>query len=148
MTRHFTRSQPSRRQAGGIRVTDDEGRYRGRGGVTHPRAQRLHTLAISGQLGHESAAELEAAIDDLCASGVDRLVLDLSGLTAIDRTGVGVIAMRCRLCGRRGVAVELSGACPEVMAAFCAAGLAGKLPFQRPHQPAAEPRAPVPGGAR
>ena len=135
MTRHFARSQPSRRRAGGIRATDEDGRQRGRGGVSHQRPLRLHTLAIAGQLGHESAAELEAAIDDLCAAGIDCLVLDLSGLTAIDRTGVGVIAMRCRLCGLRGVTVELSGVCPEVMAGFCSAGFAGKLPFQRPHQP-------------
>jgi anti-anti-sigma factor len=147
MTRHFARSQPSRRQAGGIRAIDEEGRYRGRGGIPHDPPQRLHTLEITGQLGHESAAELEAAIDDLCAAGVERLVLDLSGLSAIDRTGVDVIAMRCRLCGARGVSVELRGARPGVMAAFCGAGLAGKLPFQRPHQPAPEPLVNVPGGA-
>ena len=148
MTRHFARSQPSRRKAQGIRATDEESRHRGRGGVSHQRPLRLHRLAITGQLGHESAAELEAAIDELCTAGVDRLVLDLSGLTAIDRTGVGVIAMRCRLCARRGVTVELSGACREVMAAFCVAGFAGKLPFQRPHQPAPEPFSRVPGDAR
>lgn len=148
MTRHFARSKPSRRQAGGIRVTDEDGRYRGRVGISHQRPLRLHTLAITGQLGHESAAELEAAIDDLCGAGVDRLVLDLSGLTAIDRTGVDVIAMRCRLCSRRGVTVELGGACAEVMAAFRAAGLAGKLPFEGLPQPAPEPLVPAPGGAR
>jgi anti-anti-sigma factor len=148
MTRHFARSQPSRRQAGGIRVIDEEGRQRGRGGIPHHPPRRLHTLEITGQLGHECAAELEAAIDDLCAAGVERLVLDLSGLMAIDRTGVDVIAMRCRLCGSRGVSVELCGARPEVMAVFCGAGLAGKLPFQRPHQPAPQPPVPVSEGAR
>jgi anti-anti-sigma factor len=96
--------------------------------LTHPQPIRIHRLALSGELGHHSAVALEAAIDELCAAGVNRLVLDLAGLEAIDRTGVRVIAMRCRLCGRRGVAVELVGARPNVAAAFRAAGLSD-LPF-------------------
>lgn len=112
-------------------------REKARGGRSHtalralPHNQpiRSHRLALSGELGHDSAASLEAAIDDLCAAGVTRLVLDLTGLEAIDRTGVGVIAMRCRLCRRRGVTVHLAGARPSVAAAFRGAGLA-ELPFQ------------------
>jgi anti-anti-sigma factor len=91
---------------------------------------RVHRLALQGELGHDSAVALEAAIDDLCAGGVERLVLDLSGLRAIDRTGVGVVAMRCRLCRRHGVAVELIAASPAIAAAFEAAGLVGELPFR------------------
>ncbi len=98
---------------------------------TLPHAQpfRIHRLVVSGELGHDSAVALEAAIEELCAAGVNRLVLDLTGLEAIDRTGVGVIAMRCRLCGRRGVAVELVGARPHVARAFRGAGLS-ELPFR------------------
>ena len=68
MTRHFARSQPSRRQAGGIRATDDDGRQRGRVGY-RTIDRRGCTRLRSRQLGHESAAELEAAIDELCAAG-------------------------------------------------------------------------------
>jgi anti-anti-sigma factor len=108
--------------------------HRGRSHVArrtlpHPQPMRIHRLALSGELGHDSAVALEAAIDELCATGVNRLVLDLTGLEAIDRTGVGVIAMRCRLCGRRGVSVELVGTRPNVAAAFRGAGLAD-LPFR------------------
>lgn len=90
---------------------------------THTQPIRTHRLALSGELWHDSAVALEAAIDDLCADGVDRLVLDLRGLETIDRTGVDVIAMRCRLCRRRGVAVELDGARPQVAAALGNAGI-------------------------
>ncbi len=96
----------------------------------HLAPMRVHRLALSGELGHDSAVTLEAAIDDLCAAGVERLVLDLSGLRAIDRTGVGVVAMRCELCRRHGVAVEVVGASPVIAAAFEAAGLRGRLPFR------------------
>ena len=97
-----------------------------RGRFQHVAPVRIHRLALSGELGYDSAPALEAAIDDLCAAGIDRLVLDLSALEAIDRTGVDVIAMRRRLCGRRGVAVELAGARPAVASAFAAAGIGGE----------------------
>ena len=103
---------------------------RERGSVVRVAPTRVHRLALRGELGHDSAVTLEAAIDDLCAAGVERLVLDLSGLTAIDRTGVGVLAMRCRLCRRQGVAFEVVDASPAIAAAFEAAGLRGQLPFR------------------
>jgi anti-anti-sigma factor len=97
--------------------------------LSHAQPIRTHRLALSGELGHDSAVALEAAIDDLCAAGVNRLVLDLSGLEAIDRTGVDVIALRCGLCDRRGVSVDLVGTRPHVAAAFRGAGLS-ELPFR------------------
>jgi anti-anti-sigma factor len=103
---------------------------RERGSVLHIPPARVHRLALQGELGHDSAVGLEAAIDDLCAAGVGRLVLDLSGLTAIDRTGVCVVAMRCRLCMRQGVEVELVCVPPAVTAAFDAAGLSEELPVR------------------
>ena len=108
--------------------------HRGRSHVArrmlpHPEPILIHRLVLSGELGHDSAVALEAAIDELCANGVNRLVLDLTGLEAIDRTGVAVIAMRCGLCGRRGVSVELVGTRPNVAAAFRGAGLS-ELPFR------------------
>jgi anti-anti-sigma factor len=97
--------------------------------LSHPHPIRIHRLALSGVLGHDSAVSLEAAIDELCAAGVTRLILDLAGLEAIDRTGVGVIAMRWRLCAQRGVTVEIVGARPNVAAALLGAGL-WELPFR------------------
>lgn len=72
-----------------------------------PTVIRTHRLTLTGELGHDTAPSLEAAIDLLCDSGIDELVLDLGGLTGIDATGVQVIAMRCELCSKRGVRVLL-----------------------------------------
>jgi anti-anti-sigma factor len=98
--------------------------------VLHAAPIRVHRLALTGELGHDTAVAVEAAIDDLCASGVERLVLDLSELRAIDRTGVDVIAMRCGLCTKRGVVVDLVDPPPAIAAAFEEAGLAAELPFR------------------
>jgi anti-anti-sigma factor len=78
---------------------------------------------VRGELGHDSAATLEAEIDALVESGIEELVLDLVELRTIDATGVRVIAMRCELCRRRGTRVELAGAVGAVAAALVAAGL-------------------------
>jgi anti-anti-sigma factor len=72
-----------------------------------PTVIRTHRLTLTGELGHDSAPALEAAIDTLCDSGIDELVLDLGGLAAIDATGVQVLAMRCAICNKRGVRVLL-----------------------------------------
>ena len=103
---------------------------RARRATLHMAPVRVHRLAVNGELGHDTAVALEAAIDDLCAAGVERLVLDLRELEAIDRVGVDVIAMRCGLCLRRGVVVDLVGTPPAIAAAFEAAGLAHQLPLR------------------
>lgn len=106
------------------RDTAHSGRSRReRGSVLRATPRKMHRLVLRGELGHDSAVALEAAIDDLCASGVEHIVLDLSALSAIDRTGVGVVAMRRQLCRRHGVTLEVVGASPDVTAAFEAAGL-------------------------
>ncbi len=96
-----------------------------------PTPIHAHRLLVTGELGYDSAAALEAEIDVLCASGIDRLVLDLGGLRAIDATGIRVIAMRCALCEKRGMRVELERVEGAFRAAFAAAGLAGRMGSNR-----------------
>jgi anti-anti-sigma factor len=146
MTRFTARRHPSHHQADAFRAISHEGQpdgpstqreaarrarsHRERGGSPgHTAPVRVHMLELTGQLGHHSAATLEAAIDELCTTGIDRLVIDLRSLTAIDRTGVDVIVMRCRLCRRRGVIVELLAPGPLLMGEFEAAGVDQELPF-------------------
>jgi anti-anti-sigma factor len=111
---------------------------------TRPRARRrgrpdlrlasasseAHTLELTGELNHASAHMLEAEIDRLCEEGVDRITLDLRGVTEIDATGVVVIAYRCELCKRRGHDFELIQGSRSVHRAFERAGVAGLLPFR------------------
>jgi anti-anti-sigma factor len=101
-----------------------------------PTVMRTHRLMLSGDLGLDSAVALEAEIDALCKSDIDHLVLDLGGLRSIDATGIRVISMRCGLCQRRGILVEVDRLEGDVRAAFLAAGLLERLPFATP--PASE----------
>jgi anti-anti-sigma factor len=92
-----------------------------------PAVIRTHRLTVKGELGQHSAAALEAEIDALCAGGIDELLLDLEGLRQIDATGIRVIAMRCALCRKRGVRIEVERVAGAVREAFRAAGHAELL---------------------
>jgi anti-anti-sigma factor len=102
-----------------------------------PTVVRTHRLMLSGDLGLDSAVALEAEIDALCGSDIDHLVLDLGGLGSIDATGIRVISMRCGLCKRRGIRIEVDRVEGAVRRAFLEAGLLERLPFAIP--PASEP---------
>lgn len=49
------------------------------------------TLRLSGELDLAGAPELEAAIEDAMADADSRLVIDFSGLTFIDSTGIAIL---------------------------------------------------------
>lgn len=97
-----------------------------------PDAARTHRLAVTGQLAHDTAPALEAALDELCDEGIGELVLDLGELERVDGSGVRVLALRCDLCRRRGVAVRVERLGGAVRAAFAAAGMLGRLPVAVP----------------
>jgi len=121
---------------------------RARGGVgrtaarpvpIRPASERRHRLALSGLLAHDSAPALEAAIDELCDAGIGELVLDMGALHGVDATGARVVAMRCELCRRRGIAVRVERLAGEAREAFASAGLLSRLPLAAP-SPAAPGR--------
>ncbi len=97
-----------------------------------PAADRTHRLVLSGRLAHDNAPALEAALDELCDAGVGELVLDMGALRGIDTTGVRVVAMRCELCRRRGIAVRVERLGGAVEEAFENAGLMSRLPLAEP----------------
>ncbi|QFZ18915.1 STAS domain-containing protein [Saccharothrix syringae] len=47
-----------------------------------------HTVALTGELDHRTAPRLHAALDGLRLAAGDRLVLDLTGLTFCDSSGL------------------------------------------------------------
>jgi anti-anti-sigma factor len=87
---------------------------------------------LLGDLNHGSASMLEAEIDRVSSSEVDRLVLDLRGLTTIDSVGARVILLRSKLCGARGMHLELIRGSSTIQDVFDAAGLTQELRFRDP----------------
>ena len=115
------------------------GRARGSTGRTaarpvpiRPGADRTHRLALEGRLAHENASTLEAALDELCDAGIGELVLDMGALHGVDVTGMRVLAMRCELCKRRGIAVRVERLGGAAERAFVEAGLLSRLPLADP----------------
>lgn len=88
-----------------------------------------HTLVLTGELDRLSAPVLETEIEELCASGVVALKLDLRGLERIDATGVAVIVHRCGWCERHGCAVTLLADSPELLRELALAGAASRVPL-------------------
>ena len=120
VTRVKSRSDPSRKPA------NASGRPKLRlAGVS----AWTHTLNLTGELNHRSAHILEAEIERLCEEGVDRIILDLRGLSGIDATGAAVIAFRCEHCKRRGNDFALIRGPRSIHREFERAGVAERLPF-------------------
>jgi anti-anti-sigma factor len=89
----------------------------------------MHTVLLLGELDGASAPALEAEIERLCAIGVDRLTLDLNGLTDIDAIGVSVIVYRRGWCERRDCELALLADTPLVREAFAQAAGGERVPF-------------------
>ena len=79
--------------------------------LTITRQEEQLTACLRGELDHHSAGQLRQKIDAaLLQHRCRRLVLDLSGLTFMDSSGIGLIMGRYKLMARRGGTVAV--ACP------------------------------------
>ena len=69
------------------------------------------TVLLMGELDHHSAAPLRVELDGLLADpSIRRLVLDLSGVTFMDSSGLGVVLGRYKLIKERGGSMGVTGA--------------------------------------
>ncbi|MBR6921701.1 MAG: anti-sigma factor antagonist [Clostridia bacterium] len=82
------------------------------------------TAALSGELDHCLAAVVRARIDDKVSETMpDRLVLDISRITFMDSSGLGLIMGRYALCKSRGIEFRLAGADERAVKILDMAGL-------------------------
>ncbi|MDR0898469.1 MAG: anti-sigma factor antagonist [Oscillospiraceae bacterium] len=82
------------------------------------------TVQLEGELDHCSAERVRAALDALIADpAVKRLVVDVSRLTFMDSSGVGVIIGRYRTLARRQGSLAVRGASTAVDRIFRMSGL-------------------------
>jgi len=79
---------------------------------------------VTGELDHCSAPAVRRELDRMIADpGVKQLVLDLSGMTFMDSSGIGVILGRYREMRRRGGGVAVRGMNPHVEKIFLLSGM-------------------------
>ena len=70
----------------------------------------LIVVSLAGELDLYNAHEVRDALLQCCAESPERLVVDLSGVTFIDSTALGVlIEARARLANRRGFLLAAPG---------------------------------------
>ena len=78
-------------------------------------------ITVSGELDYHTGSQLRAYLDAApCKSG---LVLDLSGITYCDSTGVSVLVHAYRRTETAGTMLALAGAAPEVFRLLSLTGL-------------------------
>jgi len=71
-------------------------------------------LLVHGRLDVHSAADVRLALVDAVAEGTGELVVDLSGVEALDATGLGVLVGAHRRADRAGRTLVLSDCSPAV----------------------------------
>ena len=90
------------------------------------------TVALAGELDHHAAREaIEQAEDLLVLYPCEKLVLNLSGLTFMDSSGLAVVLHLHRTCARSGREFVVRGAPPQPMRVFEASGLPQVMVFER-----------------
>ena len=79
------------------------------------RARGSVTAKLCGELDHFSADSVRAMLDELTQDKtVKYLILDMSGMTFMDSSGVGVIIGRYKRMAARGGGVKVCGASRQV----------------------------------
>ncbi len=79
---------------------------------------------VTGELDHCSAASVRRELDQMISDpGIRRLVLDVSEMTFMDSSGIGVILGRYRAMAQRGGRVAVRGMNPHVEKIFLLSGM-------------------------
>ena len=87
------------------------------------------TARLAGELDHHTAGEMRHQVDTAVLSGrCQRLVLDFSGITFMDSSGVGLIMGRWRLMQNLNGRLTVQGLSPRLERMIRLAGL-DKLPI-------------------
>ncbi|SHN28967.1 STAS domain-containing protein [Cryptosporangium aurantiacum] len=91
-------------------------------------ASNVGVLRLSGELDIATSGTLRQSLDALRNEGRESLVLDLSGVTFCDSTGLGTVATHARWVMSVGGALVVCGLRPDVEAVFAISGLSTVLP--------------------
>ncbi|MFC0004097.1 STAS domain-containing protein [Micromonospora siamensis] len=94
-----------------------------------PRDGGTACLRLVGELDMSTAAELNAAIDQLAADGHRHLVVDLSELTFCDSTGIAAFVRGDNQAAAEGGWLRVTGASGRVQRVLVITGLADVLRY-------------------
>jgi anti-sigma B factor antagonist len=73
------------------------------------------TMRLEGRLDLVSAAQLRTAVDEAVAAGRPRLVVDLSGITFVDSSGLGALVAGLKKARQAGGELRIAAAGEQVL---------------------------------
>ena len=86
-------------------------------------------IGLNGELDEHASEYTKSELDGLmCADGTQRVVLDLSGLSFMDSTGVGVLIGRFKKLKARSIPVFLANPAPQTDKILKMAGIYQIMP--------------------
>lgn len=89
------------------------------------------TASISGEIDHHSSKYLRSAIDSaLNEHSPDKLILDISGVSFMDSSGLGLVMGRYRITDAAKIALTVKGAPERAMQMFRMSGLERIIKFE------------------
>lgn len=91
--------------------------------VTTSEAGQVHIVHVSGEIDVTSAAVLRDALEALIADGRRRLTLDLTHVSFMDSTGLGIVVGRLRRLTRHGGTLTVAASHARVLRVFAITGL-------------------------
>jgi anti-sigma B factor antagonist len=108
---------------------------------TRRQSVRETVIALYGEVDYATALELRAAMSATLSTGtVDTIIVDLSGVTFLDSTGVGTLVVSARICAEVKVAFRVANANPFIAKLLTVVGVAEMLGI--PAAPGVLPRLP------
>ena len=88
------------------------------------------TIALSGEIDHHGAREMMTQLDQAIAERLPaRLVLDLSGVTFMDSSGIAVLLRALRQMERTGGSLRAANIPAQARRVLDAAGVGRLIPF-------------------
>ena len=89
------------------------------------------TAFICGEIDHHSSKKIREEIDRaLCRNSPDKLTLDLSGVTFMDSSGLGLILGRYKKTESAGISFSVTGASERASQMFSMVGLERLIKFE------------------
>jgi anti-anti-sigma factor len=97
--------------------------------ISAERDERKARLVLGGDLDMAARFQAEQALDNLLATPVEQLVVDLGEVTFLDSTGMGLVLEVHDRARAEGFTLRLLRGPDEVQRVFELAGVADVLPF-------------------
>ncbi|MEW1612643.1 MULTISPECIES: STAS domain-containing protein [unclassified Streptomyces] len=91
--------------------------------TAQPHPAGPHVLTVSGELDHHTSAQLRETLDEITLEAGSRLVINLSGLTYCDSTGITLLVTTYQRAQAAGAKLSLAEPSSYLVRVFSIVGL-------------------------